>query len=101
MKRYNKLVRDKIPAIIEAEGKTCTTRVLNDEEYLSELIKKLGEEYAEFKEARNIEELADIAEVVRALAEQLESYEILESVREEKAEKRGRFNDRIFLEGVQ
>ena len=30
---YNKLVRDKIPEIIEVSGKTCETEILSDEEY--------------------------------------------------------------------
>ena len=37
---YNKLVRDKIPEIIEASGKTCETEILSDEEYLQMLEKK-------------------------------------------------------------
>ena len=39
---YNKLVRDKIPEIIEASGKTCETEILSDEEYLQMIDKKLG-----------------------------------------------------------
>ena len=45
---YNKLVRDKIPQIIEASGKTCETEVLSDERYLEMLDKKLNEELAEY-----------------------------------------------------
>ena len=37
VKIYNKLVRDKIPEIIEADGKTCKTEILSDEEYLKML----------------------------------------------------------------
>lgn len=37
---YNKLVRDKIPQIIEQTGKTFTTRILEDDEYRKELRKK-------------------------------------------------------------
>ena len=47
---YNKLVRDKIVDIINKEGKQATYRVLNDEEYLNELNKKLIEESHEFIE---------------------------------------------------
>ena len=43
---YNKLVREKIPEIIEASGKTCETEILSDEEYLQMLDKKLDEEVA-------------------------------------------------------
>ena len=47
---YNKLVRDKIPQIIEASGKTCETEVLSDERYLEMLDKKLNEELAEYQQ---------------------------------------------------
>jgi predicted house-cleaning noncanonical NTP pyrophosphatase (MazG superfamily) len=36
-KVYNKLVRDKIPEIIQAEGKTVKTRVLNKDQFLEEV----------------------------------------------------------------
>ena len=39
-KTYNKLVRDKIPEIIESDGKKCVTRALSQEEYLKELRRK-------------------------------------------------------------
>ena len=41
MKVYNKLVRDNIPEIMVSKGCKPVTRILNDEEYLSELNKKL------------------------------------------------------------
>ena len=70
-KMYNKLVRDKIPEIIQADGKAPKTRILSDEEHLEALLDKLGEEYEEFKEAKNVEELADLYEVLLALADAL------------------------------
>lgn len=33
---YNKLVRDRIPEIIENNGKTFTTRILDKKEYIEE-----------------------------------------------------------------
>ena len=41
---YNKLVRDRIPEIIEKDGKTCETEVLADKDYLAMLDAKLDEE---------------------------------------------------------
>ena len=41
---YNKLVRDKIPQIIKASGKSPTTKILNEKEYITELRKKSQEE---------------------------------------------------------
>ena len=67
--KYNKLVRDRIPGIIEKSGKKAITRTLDDEEYKVFLEKKLDEEVAEFHESKSLEELADIVEVLYALAE--------------------------------
>lgn len=41
IKRYRKLVRDRIPEIIEASGKVCKTKILSDEEYLKLIDEKL------------------------------------------------------------
>jgi len=101
-KVYNKLVRDKIPEIIEAEGKTLKTRILNNEEYLQALIIKLGEEFDEFKQDSNIEELADLQEVILALADALNiKHSDLAKALSEKTLKRGAFKKRIFLESVE
>ena len=64
MKVYNKLVRDKIPEIISKDNRKAITKILNDEEYLNELNKKLKEEVNEYFEDNNLEELADIVEVI-------------------------------------
>lgn len=100
-KVYNKLVRDKIPEIIKADGKKLTSRILNDEEHLKELVKKLGEEYEEFKEALNLEELADLHEIILALADVIKSRKELEKTRAKKSAERGAFKDKIFLESVE
>ena len=98
LKTFNKLIRDNIPAVIIASGETPITRVLDGEQYLQALITKLGEEYDEFKQARNVEELADLQEVVLALADAIASRTELEAVRAAKAAERGTFKGRIFLE---
>jgi predicted house-cleaning noncanonical NTP pyrophosphatase (MazG superfamily) len=98
---YNKLVRDKIPEIIESSGKSACCRVLDKDEYITELDKKLNEECAEYQADKSIEELADMLEVIYAIAK-VRGYSIseLENACTEKAEKRGKFDDRIFLESV-
>ena len=63
MNIYNKLVRDRIPEIIEESGKKCSMRILNEDEYLTALEQKLNEEVAEYQTDKNIEEMADILEV--------------------------------------
>lgn len=99
--KYNKLVRDRIPEIIEASGKSCVTEILSDEAYLRLLDAKLDEELAEYHSDQNIEELADLLEVIYAAA-MARGYtlEQLEVVRAEKAAKRGAFAKKILLKEV-
>ena len=99
--KYSKLVRDRIPEIIEASGKSCVTEILSDEAYLRLLDAKLDEELAEYHSDQNIEELADLLEVIYAAA-MARGYtlEQLESVRAAKAEKRGAFANKILLKEV-
>ena len=93
-----KLVRDKIPEIIEANGKVPKIRILELQEYCCCLEEKLNEEVAEFHTDRNLEELADILEVVYALAESLGcTREELLEVYAQKHAQRGGFQKRIFL----
>lgn len=99
---YNKLVRDRIPEIIRADGKRLKSRVLDDAEHLAALLKKLEEEVAELAEARNIEEPADVHEVLIALTEALGiDPNELEKTRLHKAVERGGFKRKIFLEEVE
>lgn len=98
---HNKLVRDKIPQIIEQSGKICVTRILSDEEYAAALNAKLQEELNEYLADGSMEELADLLEVMMAAAKARgHDFSEVEAIRREKAEKRGRFNDRIYLESV-
>ena len=94
---YNKLVRDNIPDIIQKSGKT-----LSENEYLTELDRKLSEECAEYLADKSLEELADILEVIYAICDARGySTSELESCRKAKAEKRGSFANRIYLENVE
>lgn len=98
MKVYNKLVRDRIPEIIEASGKKCVIETLSDEDYLKALDAKLDEELAEYHKDQNVEELADLLELIRACAAARGcSIDQLEQVRAEKADKRRRFEKKIYL----
>ncbi|MBQ2657600.1 MAG: nucleoside triphosphate pyrophosphohydrolase [Erysipelotrichaceae bacterium] len=98
MKHYNKLIRDKIPDIIRAEGRKCTVEVLSDEDYLFHLNKKLVEEVNEYMESNDVEELADLEEVLRAIldAKNVE-YDEFETVRKDKVAKRGAFKKKLLL----
>lgn len=98
---YNKLVRDRIPAIIEADGKTCEIETLSDEDYLKMIDAKLDEELAEYHKEQNLEELADLIEVIYAAANARGySIEELDALRAKKAEKRGGFKEKILLKKV-
>lgn len=98
MKEYNKLVRDKIPEIIEADGKSCDTIIVSGEEKKELLRKKLMEEVNEYLEDDNLEELADVMEVLFGLANQLGyTEEDLIKKREEKFLARGGFKKGIVL----
>jgi len=97
-KEYHKLVRDRIPEIIEAQGQLCVSRVLDPEEYLKMVDAKLDEELAEYHSEQNLEELADLMEVIYAAAEARGySEEQLEQVRLQKKAQRGGFQKRLFL----
>jgi len=99
LKIYNKLVRDNIPEIMIQKGAQPVTRILNDEEYIQELNKKLSEEVNEYLESGEIEEIADIEGVILAILKVKNvSRENLENVRKEKISKRGSFDKKIFLE---
>lgn len=100
---YNKLVRDRIPENINSmKGKKCNFKILNNNEYLKELDKKLFEEAHEFIEEHSIEELADLMEVIFAIMKNRNiSIEDIESARKIKNNKKGLFNDKIYLIDVE
>ena len=101
---YNKLVRDKIPEIIETNGEKPITRILNDDEYKIELEKKLNEEYQEVLKAtekNRVEELADMIEVIKFLAKlENATLEDIIAKAKEKGRKKGTFENKVFLEKV-
>lgn len=101
MKVYNKLVRDKIPQVIEDTGKKCDVRIADKKELYELLEAKLKEEVNEFLEDKNLEELADIMEVLFGLTYNLGyNEEDLMKKRLEKKEERGGFMEGIVLERV-
>lgn len=98
---YHKLVRDRIPEIVERNGETPVTRVADGEEYGDLLLAKLDEEVGEFVESTDAEELADVLEVLDAIREfEGISERAVQDERAKKGEQRGRFEDRIVLEEV-
>ncbi|OAS85342.1 nucleoside triphosphate pyrophosphohydrolase [Metabacillus litoralis] len=103
---YNKLVRGKIPEIIEKSGKKYTTKILSKEEYIKELQVKGFEELKEYVEAKekesSLEELADVLEIIHALAEYHgSSVNEIEEIRKKRAVEREGFKEKIYLVEVE
>lgn len=102
MTEYDKLVRDRIPKIVEENGETPVVHVADETEYERRLVDKLFEEAEEYRESGELAELADLLEVIHALrAHHGASEAELDRLRAEKADERGRFEDRIVLERVE
>lgn len=102
-KVYNKLVRDKIPEIIQNNNEVPVIRSLSDEEFKMELYKKLLEECNEVLQSKNedevMEELADVLEIVMSISNlQGRSLEDIINIADRKRDKRGGFEKKIFLE---
>jgi predicted house-cleaning noncanonical NTP pyrophosphatase (MazG superfamily) len=102
---HNKLVRDRIPEIIQADGGRAVTRVLDENGYRLALLEKLTEESREAREASKGElagELADVLEVLQAIAEAHSlTWDEVSAMAERKRDERGGFAGRIFLEYVE
>ena len=98
IKTYNKLVRDKIPEIIESHGQTCKTEILDDEMYLRMLDVKLNEEIDEYQDSKSIEEIADVLEVLMAITKErgYSWQDVLQTQLKKRAEKGG-FDKKNFL----
>lgn len=107
MATFNKLVRDNIPGIISADGKTPVTRVLKGEEFKEALFRKLSEETEEVCMSSGHtdelkKELADVFEVLDTiiLLMQLDEHEI-KTLQSKRRAERGGFEKRIYLESIQ
>lgn len=101
--RYNKLVRDNIPAVIQKQGKVANFHTAEgDEEYFFRLKEKLQEEMSEFAKDESIEEMADLLEVIDAIIDMKNfDRQELAVVRENKNIEKGKFERRIILESVE
>lgn len=99
MKReYNKLVRDRIPEIIEQEGKKYNIRIASDEELFQYLLQKVREELNELEETPSVEEMADVQESLDALKDLLSIDGVsLAATMKAKRERRGAFKNKIIL----
>lgn len=98
--KYDKLVRDNIPEIIESRGQQATWHVAEtDAEYEQKLREKLIEEAQEFLADGTAKELIDVMAVVDAIIMH-HGFDRAELARlqAKKAGERGGFEKRIILE---
>ncbi len=96
MGNYNKLVRDRIPEILEKAGVVFTSRVLDDSHFEGALQVKLIEESHELLRDGTVEELADVIEVVEGL-KRLPKFQNVEQVRLDKLREKGGFEKRFWI----
>ncbi len=99
--RYNILIRDKVPEIIESKSKKFTIHRATTKEYRKKLHEKLKEEVSEYLKDGSPEELVDVLEIVYALSEAGGlSRNKLEKLRKAKEEYKGAFEEGIILEEI-
>ncbi len=99
--KYNKLIRDRIPSIIEESGKKAIVEKVKGEKLLEKLNEKLGEELKEYMESGNTEELADLVQVIYGILDYKKiTLEEFESIRENKNKERGAFKEGLILTKV-
>ena len=102
IKKYNKLIRDKILEIIEKAKEKPYWRVLNKKEYLKEIKKKISEEAKELNKAKNkkelINEIVDVQELLDVLISESGLTKIgIKKEQKIKNKKRGGFKKKLFL----
>lgn len=96
-----KLVRDRIPEIIEEDGKEPVTRKLSETDREKHLREKIIEEAEEFAEDGSLEEAADVLQVLKSYVSlKDEDWEEVERKMRNKESERGGFEEGIFLEEV-
>ena len=101
-KIYDKLVRDRIPEVIEDDGKEYSVTQTRDPELLRDYaLKKLREEVMEFVEDPCAEEAADILEILHFVCKRMNITETeISAARMSKYVRRGGFEMGHILEWV-
>lgn len=98
---YNKLVRDKIPQIIQDSGRDCEFRILTDDEAKDALKEKLIEKAQIFSERPSEDEISDLYEVISAIIEKFD-YEPMhiDYLKMQNNENKGTYSGNTFLISV-
>lgn len=99
---YNKLIRDRIPDVMDENGAEYKVKKLNQKQFRKELLKKVGEEASALPNLKIKKDiLKEIADVIAVIDEIKTEFNINE--REIKNElkkahnKKGGFNERLYL----
>ncbi len=101
MTYYNKLVRDKVPELIESSGKVPFISTIEDEDYSDSIIALIRESADDFSESGEVNELLDIVEAVRSLVISMDmEWEDFISALEEKYNQKGGYEDGVLLKEV-
>jgi len=108
IKIYDKLVRDRIPEIIEKSGRKACYWELGDEAFELELRRKLVEEANELLNAKTkdefYEELADVMQVLDSFLDMIEGTEadrVVDTIYLDKRSEKGAFDKHIYLHSVE
>lgn len=104
--KFDKLVRDKISQILKDKNIIVNEKKLDKQEFIESLKNKLIEEANEVKQSKNVEELKEeLADVLEVFLAFLDIYEInfdeIEAIRENKAEERGGFEEKIYISSIE
>lgn len=98
---HKKLIRDKIPQVIKANGEEYELRVMGKREFEKELKKKLVEEAKELAESKRdnlLNEMADVLELLKSMADFYKiNFKLVEKKQVEKRKARGAFKKKLFL----
>lgn len=98
---YNKLIRDKIPEIIENSGKEYEIHRAEEQEYIEKLLLKAEEELSEFREDPSIAEMADLFEVLDTVIDYYDfDKKEIKDYQEQKRKERGGFKKQLILDKV-
>lgn len=98
---HKKLIRDKIPRVIEASKGKYELRMMGKREFEKELKKKLVEEAKELIEVKRkglLNEMADVLELLKSIAEFYNiDFKLVEEKQVKKRKERGGFKKKLFL----
>lgn len=98
---HNRLVRDRIPDILESMGNIVVWKELDDENFAKAVLEAVVRASQQFRDTESLESLADLLELVESWLELRGlTMEEVSMARKEKRKRCGTFERRRFLELV-